>query len=461
MPSTPLVFIDLETTGTRSTRDRITEIAAMKVVDGQCVALWSSLIQPECKIPPTIARLTGITDALVAEAPTFGQISSDLHAWLGDAPLVAHNARFDYAFLRNAFKQAGIDYRTQLICTLRLSRRLAPNERQHSLSALLARHGLTNARQHRAESDVKALWALWQSWQAAHTPPAWDALLLEERRYRSLPAHLDSAQLDRLPTTPGIYLLYGHNHLPLYVGKSVNLRARVMGHFQRDHQDEKEMRLARQVQHVEWEETAGDLGAQLREAERVKALMPIMNRQLRRQGKLTTWHWPEGDTAPQLVGGSALARPLSGEVYGLFRNARDAKLTLRAIAEEEQLCPQVLGLEKRQRGRCFAYQLKKCRGACCGEESLAHHTQRAKAALEKLRIHAWPWEGRLIIEEHHPNAAQPAWHAIDHWCYLGSAQSLNEARALDAENARFDVDTYRILSRFLRDPATHHLKLIV
>lgn len=456
MSETALIFVDVETTGTRATRDRITEIAALKVVNGEVIDRWSSLIYPECKVPVQISQLTGIRDAMLADAPRFAQIAESLREWLGDGQLVAHNARFDYSFLRNEFKRAGQDFRASLICTLRLSRRMAPQQRQHNLKALLNRYGITPIRHHRAGDDVDALWSLWQAWQVEHSDETWQCLLGDERRHRTLPAHLDSAQLEGLPASPGVYLFYGHNRLPLYVGKSINLRRRVLGHFQRDHQDDKEMRLAQQVQHIEWQETAGDLGAQLREAQLVKTLMPIMNRQLRKQGKLTTWHWPEAASQPELLSGSALSKPLNGSLYGLFRNAREAKNALRAIAEEQQLCPQVLGLEK-GKGRCFANQLGKCRGACNGQESIAAHAQRAQAALTQLQVNIWPWPGSIAIEEKPTGNTAPAWHVVRQWCYLGSATSVEKAQTLADTPATFDIDSYRILKRFLRHPAAHGL----
>ncbi|MCH4812837.1 3'-5' exonuclease family protein [Vreelandella neptunia] len=456
MSETTLIFADVETTGTRATRDRITEIVAIKVIDGQVVDRWSSLIYPECKVPAQITQLTGIHDDMLSDAPRFAQIAESLREWLSDGQLVAHNARFDYSFLRNEFKRVGQDYRASLICTLRLSRRIAPQERQHNLKALLNRYGISAVRHHRAGDDVDALWSLWQTWQIEQSGEAWQSLLGDERRYRTLPAHLDSAQLEGLPNGPGVYLFYGHNRLPLYVGKSINLRSRVLGHFQRDHEDDKEMRLAQQVQHVEWEETAGDLGAQLREAQLVKTLMPIMNRQLRKQRKLTTWHWEEAADHPELLNGSALSQPIGGTLYGLFHNAREAKNALRSIAEEQQLCPRVLGLEK-GKGRCFANQVGKCRGACNGQETIAEHTQRAQAALKQLQVNVWPWPGSIAIEERSAGATAPAWHVVRQWCYLGSSSSFNKAQTLAESPASFDVDSYRILNRFLRYPEQHGL----
>lgn len=459
MNEMPLIFIDVETTGTRATRDRITEIAAYKVIHGEVVEKWVNLINPGCGVPAHISQLTGIYDDMLINAPTFQQIAQPLREWLSGGELVAHNARFDYSFLRNEFKRAGIDFRSTLMCTLRISRRLAPELAQHNLKALLEHFGIASSQAHRAEDDTHALWALWQRWQHHYDVAVWQAALDGEQRHRSLPVHLASEQLDDLPAAPGIYLFYGHNRLPLYIGKSVNLRSRVLGHFQRDHQDDKEMRLVQQIQQVEWEVTAGDMGAQLREAQLIKQLMPIMNRQLRRQGKLKTWHWPEDQPNPTLANDITLAQPPLGKRYGLFRSAKEAKDSLRSIAEEHLLCPQVLGLEK-GKGRCFAHQLGKCLGACFGKESISEHSLRAQAALEKLQISAWPWPGRVVIREGKPDAANMAYHAVEHWCYLGSASTLAKAKQLNGTAVRFDVDTYRILNRFLRQPEQHNLTLL-
>ncbi|MCP1314064.1 MULTISPECIES: 3'-5' exonuclease family protein [unclassified Halomonas] len=458
MSQQALIFIDLETTGTRATRDRITEIAALKVVEGQITERWVSLIDPGIAIPPFISRLTGIHDDMVADAPSFAQIAPALREWLGDGRLVAHNARFDAGFLRNAFKRAGLDYRPEVLCTLRISRRLEPAQRQHNLKALLSRFAIDPKRAHRAEDDAEALWRLWQTWQQRFDGETWQAALAQEQQHKNLPANLDSDIIADLPSAPGVYLFYGHNRLPLYVGKSINLRNRVKGHFQRDHQDDKAMRMLQQIQHVEWEETAGDLGAQLREAQLIKELMPIMNRQLRRQGRLKTWHWGEGEHAPTLAGSAVLANAEPGQRFGLFRNAAEAKQALRTLCDEHKLCAQVLGLDK-GKGRCFKQQLGKCLGACCQKESLEAHTARAHMALERLKVDAWPWPGRIVIRERSAETRRSAYHVVDHWCYLGSGETLAKARRIKGAAPQFDVDTYRILNRFLRDAEAHRLTI--
>ncbi|APX93159.1 DNA polymerase III subunit epsilon [Halomonas sp. 1513] len=444
-----LIFLDLETTGTRTTRDHITEIAAIKVVDGREVDRFATLVDPGVAIPAHISRLTGIDAALLAGAPDFAAVADDLLAWLGDGCLVAHNARFDYGFLRNAFERAGHRFSAPTLCTLKLSRRLAPHERHHNLDALLLRHGLSGFPRHRAEGDARAMLALWRHWLDAHGSDRIAALCAAQRRQSSLPTHLDPGALQSLPARPGVYLFYGHNRLPLYVGKSVNLRARVLGHFNNDRHSDREMRLAQQIQDIDWQETAGDLGAQLLEARLIKTLMPIMNRQLRRRGRLVSWRWPAGERSPSLVSGEVLDGRAGASLYGLFRHPREARLALKQIAENHALCPRRLGLEH-GKGACFAHQLGRCAGACCGKEPPDEHDRRAREALERLRVHHWPWPGRVAFGESHPQGMQQ-WHLVDHWCYLGSVNDLSDASlsAVTEQPPQFDVDTYKILSRFV------------
>jgi DNA polymerase-3 subunit epsilon len=459
MSLAPLVFLDLETTGTRTTRDRITEIAALRVEKGRIVDRWVQLIQPGVRIPAQIVSLTGIDDAMVAEAPSFAAIATPFQAWLGDACLVAHNARFDYGFLRNEFQRAGIDFRARVICTLRLSRRLNPEQPHHNLDALLVRHGLSHHDRHRAEGDARTLLTLWQHWETHYPAARLEAEVTRQLSQPSLPAHLDPGLIQSIPGRPGVYLFYGENDLPLYVGKSVNLRARVMSHFQSDYRHDREMRLVRQIKRIDWRETVGDLGAQLLEARLVKELLPTMNRQLRRRGELVGWHWPDGDPAPTLVNGGAMTGSQAGELFGVFRSRKEAHHALEQIAADQGLCRRVLGLEAGY-GRCFASQLGKCRGACHGAESLAAHEQRARNALSRLRVKSWPWVGRVAIGETGDDG-QEQWHLVAHWSHLGSVDHLEEASTLGGGESRFDVDTYRILRRFLDDPlASSRLRIV-
>ena len=454
-----LAFIDLETTGANPVRDRVTEIGIV-LVDGDRVETWSTLVNPERAIPAFIQQLTGIDDRMVAGAPTFAQVADELAERLHGYLFVAHNARFDYGFVRHEFQRLGRRFRGEVLCTVRLSRRLFPEHHRHNLDSLVERHGLiVGADRHRALTDADLIWQFWRLARAGKG----DDALLEAVRHQlkrpTLPPHLDPALLDDLPEGPGVYLLYGENDVLLCVGKSINLRQRVLAHFAADTREYKEMRIAQEVRRVDWRETVGELGALLLESRLVKEGQPVHNRRLRRPGDLCAWQLEEiapGDFRPRLAragdpgfGGGTLFGPL----FGLFPGQRQATAALRKIAEAHGLCPIVLGLEKAAKpGRpCFAHQVGKCRGACVGKEAIGLHSARLMAALGKLKLQAWPYPGPIGLVERDDFTDTEEIHVVDGWRYLGSARDEAAVRDLleKAGEAGFDMDTYKLLKAHL------------
>jgi DNA polymerase-3 subunit epsilon len=166
----PLVFLDVETTGTNAVYDRITEVGLVELERGRVVSEWSALVNPGVRIPSVIQAMTGITDDMVALAPAFEELAPQLLARLEGKLLVAHNARFDYGFLRNEFRRAGHRYTSRVLCTVKLSRKLYPQESRHGLDALMARYGIECDARHRALGDARVLWELVRRWQQAMDP---------------------------------------------------------------------------------------------------------------------------------------------------------------------------------------------------------------------------------------------------------------------------------------------------
>lgn len=168
-----IAFVDLETTGGSPAADRATEIGVIEV-DASGVREWSTLVNPQTPIPPFIQSLTGITDAMVSEAPTFESIAAELHARLSGALFVAHNAPFDHGFLRHEFERAGHAFEPRVVCTVRLSRKLFPEHTRHNLDSVVQRAGihLPEAERHRALGDARAVWAFWLHVCRTLTPQA-------------------------------------------------------------------------------------------------------------------------------------------------------------------------------------------------------------------------------------------------------------------------------------------------
>ncbi len=439
-----LAFVDLETTGGTATVDRITEVGIV-LVDEYGVREWSSLVNPQTRIPEFIERLTGISNAMVEEAPVFAELAETINGLLEGRMFIAHNARFDYSFLKNEFKRLGISFRPTVLCTVKLSRKLYPAHYRHNLDSLIQRHGLRVADRHRALGDAQLIHQFWQVIQSEIDAEVIDQAVNALTARPSLPPHLDEALIDDLPEGPGVYLFYGENELPLYIGKSTHIRKRVLSHFAADHSNGKEMSLSQQVRRIDWFETEGELGALLLEAKLIKERLPTHNHRLRRSNELCAWQLEQkdGHLKPLLRWEGDLNFGSQENLYGLFHSKRDAMEALRSISQEYELCPAVLGLEKTRPGQaCFSVQLKKCKGACKGSEPPEAHAARLVMALSKMKLKAWPYPGPVGILE------GKDLHVVDRWCHLGTAKDESEvAELLEAGRPAFDRDTYKILTK--------------
>ncbi len=262
----------------------------------------------------------------------------------------------------------------------------------------------------------------------------------EEARVYEYPTHLRDA-LGDLPTTPGVYVFHGEEgDLPLYIGKSVNLRHRVLSHLR----NADEVNLLRQTRRISHIRTTGEIGALLLEARMIKAQQPVLNQKLRRNRQLCSLRIVAG--IPEVVYSNDLNFATEPNLYGLFPSRHAALEALRDLADQHRLCYGALGLEKLKSGRaCFRATLNQCAGVCRGDEAPENHHARLFTSLEGLRVACWPYPGAIgLIERQH---RERQIHVIRNWCYLGSATTKVAARKLDAEVTGFDADGYKILCR--------------
>src|SRR5688572_8729862 len=473
-----IAFIDLETTGTTPTGDRVTEIGIVRIEDGELVEEWSSLVNPGCSIPEEIQVLTGITNEMVRDAPSFAQLAAHVRARLEGHLFVAHNARFDYGFIKNEFRRLEMAFTADVLCTVRLSRRLYPDAVGHGLDAVIARHGLEaaiegkapadpdgiafprpGAGRHSALGDARVLWRFVQRLYREKEVPDIEHAVRRILKIPSLPPQLASDALENLPEGPGVYRFYGVNDLPIYIGKSINLRDRIRSHFSSDHYSANDIRISGEIQRIEVEETAGELGALLREARLVKELLPLHNHRLRRKLNACFIRVDDLGSAPEVVHNKdidwgehfRLAAETGASLYGPFAAKLNVRKLLEEIAHEEGLCWRLLGWEKRG-GPCFARQVKKCRGACVGEEAPAVHNLRLATALAPWRVADWPWQGRVAIRERHPDGTLEEAHVFDRWWHIGTARDEDELAALAETRTtiEFDPDVYKIVQAFTR-----------
>ncbi|HDS9357917.1 TPA: excinuclease Cho [Enterobacter cancerogenus] len=254
------------------------------------------------------------------------------------------------------------------------------------------------------------------------------------------PEHL-RPWLEALPKQPGVYFFHGESDtMPLYIGKSVNIRSRVLSHLRTPD----EAAMLRQSRRITWVQTAGELGALLLEARLIKEQQPLFNKRLRRNRQLCSLQIVDG--RPQVVYAREVDFSRTPNLYGLFANKRAALQTLQTLADELKLCYGLLGLEATTRGRaCFRSALKRCAGACCGKEPVEEHQARLMAGLASISVNCWPWEGAVALKECGDGLTH--YHIIHNWLWLGAVENLTDAAGLLRAPAGFDQDGYKILCK--------------
>lgn len=441
----PVVFVDIETTGGSYRSSRILEVAAVRYENGEVTREFSTLLDPETYIPASITSLTGITARDIIGAPTFADIADELLEVMDGAVFIAHNVRFDYSFLKNEFAMVGMDFSPKLLCTVRLSRALYTGEKGHSLAKLIDRHNIPVQARHRALDDALAILYFAQLALDEHGAELFDAAIARQLKTQYLPPNLDIEELNAIGNVPGVYIFKDESYQPLYVGKSVTLKKRVLSHFQ--DVSAREVKISQLVHHVETIPTGSELAALVLESKLVKELTPVHNRLLRRVSSYAMLMKDETDgyATLQVKQGSIDPDTDLHAIYGLYETRTKAKKRIEELTRTFGLCPKLMGIEKAT-GACFSYSLGRCKGACVGKESSESYNRRFELALEYSRLESWPFDTAITV----PINDQGERVIIHNWIVLGYIDEQGEA-AYNASESNFDLDEYKIIRRFVRE----------
>jgi len=447
-------IVDLETTGGRASRDRITEIGIVLHDGHQVIQSWETLVNPECYIPYGITQLTGITQEMVQEAPKFYEVARKVVELTEGAIFVAHNVRFDYGFLREEFRRLGYTFTRRQLCTVRLSRKVFPGLPSYSLGRLIRHFDIPVDARHRALADASATARLLELILAEQE----SALQLKQMinlgiKESRLPKHISLATLHELPEACGVYYLHDERGDVVYVGKSINIRKRIFEHFADP--SPKGGLLQRSVHHISCECTGSELLALLLESVEIKRLSPPVNRAQKMRSfpyVITTSRDPAGYLtfkAERLKVRERKGRAILCEHSRLA----GAQRRLKYVLKEYGLCSRLCGLEPGSRGPCFQYHLKNCEGACAGQESPESYNRRAEAATEYLRtIFA---EDFFILEPGRQleelavirveNSRMSGYGYLEKRDWDGRPESLDDA----VQPIRRSPETTRLIQRFL------------
>ena len=274
-------IVDIETTGSYASGNRITEIAILIHNGTHILEKFESLINPQTTIPFHIQVLTGISNEMVESAPTFQDLSSIIFDLLNKRVFVAHNVNFDYSFLIEELKNSGYNWKAPKLCTVRLSRKIIPNQASYSLGKLCQSLGIKIYDRHRAMGDAAATAILFEKLVQDDKENIIDTTLKKTKEHR-LPTHINEEDFLRLPESTGVYIFQNASGKIIYIGKAINIRNRVLSHFSGTNGSKKRQSFINDIHHIDYQETGTELMSLLTECKLIKQHWPTHNRALKK-----------------------------------------------------------------------------------------------------------------------------------------------------------------------------------
>lgn len=394
----PIVVIDVETTGHDPEHHRIIEIACVVIQGGEIVREFSELINPHQFIPPFIEQMTGISNVMTATAPEDKEIMPQVLEFLSmpNAIFAAHNVSFDWNFVQNSFRRLRLNIPLiPQLCTCKLARRILPLHLKKNVGAVASHFNITIENRHRALGDAKAtalfLLHFLEILENEHDIESVDELLRFQNKrieqFHTSPAAIKRVEttLKSLPEEPGVYRMLDKDGNILYIGKAKSLRERVRGYFQPGAQHpQKIARMVKQVFNVEYETTGTELAALLLESKEIKRVKPQFNTASKKFRRFPFLRLSSQDEFPRLEWSSSIGTD-GAEYFGPFRSGTLAREVVETVYKSFGLrqCTEVLqpSIEKQP---CFYYQIKRCGAPCAliqSKEEYAKEVERARRFL--------------------------------------------------------------------------------
>lgn len=422
-------IVDIETTGGYADNHRITEIAIYHH-DGLTVTdRYHTLINPGRNIPYYITGLTGITHEMVKRAPTFQEVASEVFSRLNGKVFVAHNAHFDYSFLKKEFEHAAIQWQAKKLCTVRLSRKIIPGLRSYSLGALAESLGIKIPNRHRAGGDVSATAEIF-SVLLRRDKDGYIAKMLKRNSGEAiLPPNLPREEFDKLPAKAGVYYFHNARGHVIYVGKAANIKKRIAGHFSGDAREWSRSRIRNEIHHISYELTGNELIALILESQEIRRLWPKYN-QAQKQ-RTEEWGIFQYEDRNGYIRFSVNVVARGTRPLIRFTSKGDAWNFLWEKVRLFELCPKLSGLQL-SKGLCFNYQTSECRGACMEVESPKKYNKRASKAMKSFTERG----DSIAIIGQGRNAQEQSLVLVDKGNYVGFGFVDRQEAISDFESAR-------------------------
>ena len=374
-------IVDIETTGGYAENHRVTEIAIYHYDGIQITDQFHTLINPGRKIPHFITGLTGITSEMVSDAPAFEDVASEIYDWLKNRVFVAHNAHFDYSFLKKEFEEAGIAWNTKKLCTVRLSRKIIPGLSSYSLGRLAESLGIRITDRHRAGGDAEATAKIFDVLMKRDQGGVIAKALKRNSGETILPPNLPKEDFDKLPAKAGVYYFLDARGTVIYVGKAINIKKRIAGHFTGEAREWNRSNIRNEIHHVTYELTGSELIALILESQEIRRLWPKYN--LAQKYKVEEWgvYDYEDRNGYLRFGVNVVSRGTKPVIT--FSSKGDAWNFMWEKVKEYDLCPKLSGLQV-AKGLCFSHQTGTCKGACQGIEKAKKYNKRVQKAIDSF-----------------------------------------------------------------------------
>ena len=375
-------IVDIETTGGYAANHRITEIAIFHHDGIQITETFHTLINPGRDIPYYITGLTGISTEMVLNAPTFEEVAEEIFNFLDGKVFVAHNAHFDYSFLKREFELTGINWQAKKLCTVRLSRKIIPGLRSYSLGTLSESLGIEIINRHRANGDAHATVKIFDQLLRRDRDNYIAKALKKNSGETILPPNLPKEEFDRLPALPGVYYFHNARGQVIYVGKAINIKKRIAGHFTGEAREWSRSKIRNEIHHISYELTGNELIALILESQEIRRLWPKYNQA--QKYRVEEWGIFDYEDRNGYLRFSVNIVTKGSHPLVRFSSKGEAWNFLWEKVREFDLCPKLCGLQV-AKGLCFNYQTGECHGACEGVETVKRYNKRIQKAIDTFK----------------------------------------------------------------------------
>ncbi len=371
---------DIETTGGYASANSIIEIA-IYIYDGNTILNeFVSLINPHRPIPRFITSLTGITDEMVQQAPSFGDIAGKLHELLQGKVFVAHNVNFDYSFVKHQLALSGYNLNCSKLCTVRYARKIFPKLDSYSLGNVCRHFKIGITGRHRAAGDARATVELMTLLKKHDVNNHLQKMIGRQSKEQYLPINLDKQDIENLPLTPGVYYFHDEKDKVIYVGKAVQIRKRVTSHFSNNNLTRQRQEFLRMIHRISYRQCGTEIMASVLETIEIKRLWPKYNRAIKGfEASFGLYAYEDTRGYLRLV---VDRKHRHLEAIQLFYNRSEGMSELKRIANDFSLCYKLCYIDRSRNERCCS---ELCREACLAKEPAEEYNQRVCNAIQNIK----------------------------------------------------------------------------